>query len=276
MTDETASTVAPAVGAVSSADGTSIAYERSGTGPALVLVDGALCTRAFGPARPLAALLADRFTVYAYDRRGRGDSGDRQPYAVQHEVDDLRAVIAKAAVDTGREVNVYGSSSGAGVALEAAAAGIPMRRLVTYEAPYIADGWKDTSVDHLAAVQALLAQGKNGAAVGYFLTKMVGAPAFMPAMMRLMPKVWKQLTAVAPTLPNDIRVMDGFRLPTERLATIAVPTLVLVGSKAAAPMREAQDALAATIPGARSGVLAGQTHQVSEKAVGPEIAAFSA
>ncbi|MFJ8894081.1 alpha/beta fold hydrolase [Leifsonia sp. NPDC102414] len=276
MTDETASTVAPAVGAVSSADGTSIAYERSGTGPALVLVDGALCTRAFGPARPLAALLADRFTVYAYDRRGRGESGDRQPYAVQHEVDDLRAVIAKAAVDTGGEVNVYGSSSGAGVALEAAAAGIPMRRLVTYEAPYIADGWKDTSVDHLAAVQALLAQGKNGAAVGYFLTKMVGAPAFMPAMMRLMPKVWKQLTTVAPTLPNDIRVMDGFRLPTERLATIAVPTLVLVGSKAAAPMREAQEALAATIPGARSDVLAGQTHQVSEKAVGPEIAAFSA
>jgi len=276
MTEKTASTVAPAVGAVSSADGTSIAYERSGTGPALVLVDGALCTRAFGPARPLAALLADRFTVYAYDRRGRGDSGDRQPYAVQREVDDLRAVIAKAAADTGGEVNVYGSSSGAGVALEAAAAGIPMRRLVTYEAPYIADGWKDTSVDHLAAVQGLLTQGKNGAAVGYFLTKMVGAPAFMPAMMRLMPKVWKQLTVVAPTLPNDIRVMDGFRLPTERLATIAVPTLVLVGSKAAAPMREAQDALAATIPGARSGVLAGQTHQVSEKAVGPEIAAFSA
>lgn len=276
MTEKTASTVAPAVGAVSSADGTSIAYERSGTGPALVLVDGALCTRAFGPARPLAALLADRFTVYAYDRRGRGDSGDRQPYAVQREVDDLRAVIAKAAADTGGEVNVYGSSSGAGVALEAAAAGIPMRRLVTYEAPYIADGWKDTNVDHLAAVQALLIQGKNGAAVGYFLTKMVGAPAFMPAMMRLMPKVWKQLTAVAPTLPNDIRVMDGFRLPTERLATIAVPTMVLVGSKAAAPMREAQDALAATIPGARSGVLAGQTHQVSEKAVGPEIAAFSA
>ncbi|GAB3579504.1 alpha/beta hydrolase [Leifsonia lichenia] len=275
MTDKTASTVAPTTGAVSSEDGTRIVYERSGTGPALVLVDGALCSRAFGPARPLAALLADRFTVYAYDRRGRGESGDRQPYAVQNEVDDLRAVIAQAGADTGGEVDVYGSSSGAGVALEAAAAGIPMRRLVTYEAPYIADGWKDTSVDHLAAVQALLAQGKNGAAVGYFLTKMVGAPVFMPAMMRLMPKVWKQLTAVAPTLPNDIRVMDGFRLPTERLATIAVPTLVLVGSKAADPMREAQDALAATIPGARFGVLAGQTHQVSEKAVGPEIASFS-
>lgn len=274
MTDKTAATVTPSVGAVTSADGTRIAYEHSGSGPALINVDGALCSRAFGPSRPLAAFLSDRFTVYCYDRRGRGDSGDRQPYAVQNEIDDLRAVVDQAAADTGGAVNVYGSSSGAGISLEAAASGVPMRRLVTYEAPYIADGWKDQDVDHLAAVQALLADGKNGAAVSYFLTKMVGAPSFMPVMMRLMPKVWKQLTAVAPTLPNDIRVMSDFRLPTERLSAIGIPSLVLVGSKAAAPMRAAQDALAASIPGSRSGVLAGQTHQVSEKSIGPEIAAY--
>jgi pimeloyl-ACP methyl ester carboxylesterase len=267
---------APATtGTVASADGTRIAYERVGNGPALVQVDGALCYRDFGPSRPLAAELADRFTVYSYDRRGRGDSGDAPGSVPERELEDLRAVIDEASAHSGGgEVAVYGSSSGAAIALEAAAAGAPMRALVTYEVPYVAAGWKNQNVDHLAAVEALLAQGKRGSAVGYFLVKMVGAPAFVPVMMRLMPKVWKQMQGVAPTLPNDIRMMDGFHAPTERLSRIAVPTLVLVGGKAAEPMRQAQDAVAAAVPGARFGVLDGQTHQVSEKAVGPEIAAF--
>ena len=267
---------APATtGTVISADGTRIVYERVGSGPALVLVDGALCTRGFGPARPLAAELADRFTVYSYDRRGRGDSGDTPPSTPGRELEDLRAVIDEAGAHSGGdEVAVYGSSSGAAIALEAAAAGAPIRRLVTYEAPYVAAGWKDGDVDHLTAVESLLAQGKRGSAVSYFLVKMVGVPAVAPLMMRMMPKVWKQLQATAPSLPNDIRMMDGFRVPTDRLARIAVPTLVLVGGKAADPMRTAQEAVAAVVPGARFAVLDGQTHQVSEKAVGPEIAAF--
>ncbi|WP_223690861.1 alpha/beta fold hydrolase [Leifsonia poae] len=263
-------------GTAVSADGTIIAYEKSGSGPAVVLVDGALCYREFGPARSLAATIADRFTVYAYDRRGRGSSGDTAPYDVAREIDDLRAVIEAASAQThATEIAVYGISSGAGLALEAAAAGVPMRALITYEAPYIAAGWKDQDVDHLAALRALLARGKRGAAVGYFMVRMVGAPAIAPLFMRAMPTVWKQLKGAAHTLPNDVRVMSGFRAPTDRLAGIAVPTLVLVGGKAAPAMREAQDEVAAAIPGARFGVLEGQTHQVADTVIGPRIVEFA-
>lgn len=255
---------------VTSADGTTIAYERTGRGPAVVLIDGALCYRDFGPSRPLAAALADHFTVYTYDRRRRGDSGNTEPYAVAREVEDLQAVIAAA----GGDVYVYGISSGAGLALEAAAAGVRMRKLATYEAPYVAARWKDPSVDHLAHMNALLAEDKRGAAVSYFMVKMVGAPAFVPLMMRAMPKVWGQLKGVADSLPNDLRVMGSFRAPTERLATIHVPTLVMVGGKSPAEMRDAQSLIAATVPGATHAVLDGQTHQVSEKAIAPKLQEF--
>ncbi len=253
-----------------SADGTSIAFERVGTGPAVVLVDGALCHRAFGPSRPLAAALADRYTVFAYDRRGRGESGNTQPYSPQRELEDLQAVLARA----GSDVYVYGSSSGAALALEAAASGVRMRKLATYEAPYVAARWKDASVDHLAHMEQLIAADKRGAAVSYFLVKMVGAPAFVPVMMRAMPKVWAQMKGVAPTLPNDLKVMGSFTAPVERFGSIAVPTLVMVGGKAPRPMRDAQDAVAAAIPGSRFAMLDGQTHQVSEKAIAPQLEAF--
>ena len=253
-----------------SADGTPIAFERVGAGPAVVLVDGALCYRAFGPSRPLAAALADRYTVFVYDRRGRGESGNTLPYSPQREIDDLQAVIAAA----GGDAYVYGSSSGAGIALEAAAAGVRMRRLATYEAPYVAARWKDPSVDHLAHMESLIAADKRGAAVSYFLVPMVGAPAFVPVMMRAMPKVWNQMKAAAPTLPYDLRVMGSFTVPTERFESIAVPTLVMVGGKSPRPMRDAQDTIAAAIPGSQFAVLDGQTHQVSEKAIAPQLEAF--
>jgi pimeloyl-ACP methyl ester carboxylesterase len=254
---------------VTSADGTTIAFERSGTGPAVVLVDGALCHRAFGPARPLAAALADRYTVFTYDRRGRGESGNTLPYSPRREIEDLQAVLGAAG-----DAYVYGISSGAGVALEAAAAGTRMRRLATYEAPYVAAGWKDPSVDHLAHMEALIAADKRGAAVSYFLVTMVGAPAFVPVMMRAMPKVWNQMKAVAPTLPYDLQVMGSFTVPVDRFAAVAVPVLVMVGGKSPKPMRDAQDTIAAAIPGARFAVLDGQTHQVSEMAIAPQLETF--
>ncbi|WP_345761090.1 alpha/beta fold hydrolase [Diaminobutyricibacter sp. McL0608] len=255
---------------VTSADGTPIAFERVGTGPAVVLVDGALCHRAFGPSRPLAAALRAHFTVFTYDRRGRGESGNTLPYSPRREIEDLRAVIAAA----GDDAYVYGISSGAGIALEAAAAGVRMRKLATYEAPYVAARWKDPTVDHLAHMEALVAADKRGAAVSYFLVPMVGAPAFVPVMMRAMPKVWNQMKAVAPTLPYDLQVMGSFTAPVERFAAITVPTLVMVGGKAAQPMRDAQDAVAAAIPGSQFAVLDGQTHQVSEKAIAPQLESF--
>ena len=256
-----------------SKDGTRIAFERSGTGPLLVLVDGALCFREFGPGRQLAAELIDRFTVIVYDRRGRGESGDTQPYAAQREFEDLAAVIETA----GGDAFVMGQSSGAGIAYRAAAAGVPMRKLIGYEAPWVGlkPGKDGAPRDYQGELKALLARGENGKAVGYFMVKMVGGPFFLPAMMRLMPKAWKQLQATASTLPYDAEVMGAqFTPPLDELATISVSTLVLCGGKSPKEMQAAEDAVAVAIPGAQHRTLPGQTHQVSPKALASVIAEF--
>jgi pimeloyl-ACP methyl ester carboxylesterase len=256
---------------VVSPDGTEIAVERTGTGPALLLVDGAFCGRTFGPSRALAKELANDFTVYFYDRRGRGDSGDTAPYSVQREIEDLAAVLAH----IGGRPFVYAISSGAGLALEGAAAGLPIARLATYEAPYtgisVVDG---VPVDHRAHLESLLQRDERGAMVSYFLVRMVGAPRFVPVMLRLMPKIWKQQKAVAHTLPYEAQVLNDFELPTDRIAKIDLPVLVMVGGKAAAPMADAQARVASTIPSARLEVLAGQTHQVSAGAIASRVRDF--
>jgi pimeloyl-ACP methyl ester carboxylesterase len=256
-----------------SRDGTRIAFERAGSGPVVVLVDGALCSRSFGPAREVSAQLTDRFTVIIYDRRGRGDSGDTQPYAPEREFDDLAAVIEAA----GGEAFVMGQSSGAGLVYRAAAAGVPMRKLVGYESPWVGTrlGKDGRPRDYLADLRSLLAQGENDKAVGYFLVKMVNAPAFVPLMMRLMPKVRASTRTIAPTLPYDVEVMNGdFEVPTDELARITVPTLVVCGGKSPKTMQAAQDAVAAAIPTAERRTLAGQTHQVSPAALAPVLAEF--
>lgn len=251
-----------------STDGTRIAWERSGTGPALVLVDGALCYREFGPARDLAAALADAYTVYIYDRRGRGESDDTVPFSPEREFDDLAAVIAA----TGGPAYVLGQSSGGALALQAAASGVPMTKVAAYESPWVGlrpakDG---TPRNYHAELDALLADDKRGAAVGYFMVKMVGAPAFVPYMMRLMPKVWKQLQSVAHTLAYDAAVMGpAFEPPMSLLARITQPALIMAGGKAKREMLAAQEAVAAAIPGSRHEVLDGQTHQVSPLALAP-------
>lgn len=256
-----------------SADGTRIAFERRGQGPLLVLVDGALCSRAFGPARQVAAAFEDAFTVVAYDRRGRGESGDTAPYDVAREVDDLAAVIDAA----GGQAAVLGQSSGGALALEAAAAGVPMRRLAVYEAPYVGlrrnrDG---SPRDYHGELAALLDAGERGKAVDYFMVKMVKGPAFLPLMFRLMRKPWAVLRATAHTLRYDAAVMgSGFTPPTERLARIATPTLVMCGGKAAPEMADAQRQVASAVPGAAHRMLPGQTHQVSPAALRAAVAEF--
>ena len=256
---------------VTSADGTRIAIEKTGTGPSLVLVDGAMCSLEFGPARDVAAQLADRYTVYLYDRRGRGRSGDTEPYAVEREIEDLAAVIEAA----GGDAFVMGQSSGAALALQAAAAGVPMRKLAVYEAPYVGvNPVRGRTPDYLADLEALLAQGKRGAMIDYFMVRMVGGPAFLPVMMRLMPKVWKQLTAVAPSLLNDTRILGDFVVHPASFAGVRVPTLVMGGSKAKPAMRKAVEDVAAAVTAAPPVILAGQTHNVSPAVLAPELAAF--
>jgi pimeloyl-ACP methyl ester carboxylesterase len=256
---------------VTSKDGTTIAYETVGTGPALVLVDGALCYRDFGPCRSLANHLADRFTVYFYDRRGRGESGDVQPYAPEREIEDLAAVISAA----GGDAFVLGLSSGGGLALLAAASGVPMKKLASYEAPYVGQVViKGKPVDTVAELRALLARGDRAGAVSFFMVKVVGGPVFLPLMMKLMPKVWKQLQGVAHTLPYDTELMDGFVIPVATLKKITVPTLVMGGGKAKPNMAAAVQGVADAVPGSVHKTLAGQTHQVKDEAIAPELIAF--
>jgi pimeloyl-ACP methyl ester carboxylesterase len=258
------------VSEVRSKDGTTIAYDRSGKGPALILVDGALCSRAFGPSPKLSALLARHFTVYVYDRRGRGQSSDPHPYAPAREVEDIAALVGVA----GGSAFLLGLSSGGALALEAAASGLPVNRVVAYEPPYVDDSGQRGGAEYAGHLERLIAQGNRGGAVKYFMKDMVGAPAPMVMMMRLMPWVWRKLEAVAHTLPYDAAVMTAFRIPRARFASIGVPTLVMNGSKTDPRLREAAQKIAHAIPAALHRELAGQTHNVKPDVLVPAVVEF--
>ncbi len=257
-----------------SLDGTTIAYDQAGSGPALVLVDGALCTRTQGPMAGIAPLLAERFTVYTYDRRGRGDSGDHSPYAVQREIEDLDAVIDAA----GGSAYVHGISSGGALALEAANSGSSIKKLAVYEAPYVVDDSRPPAPEGFAGqVSALVEAGKRGAAVKAFMTKGVRVPAVFVAMMGVMP-MWPRLKAVANTLPYDLAIMGdgqlGNPLPAGKWASITAPTLVIGGGKSPAWLHGAVAAVADSVPGASRRTLDGQTHLVKAKVLAPVLTEF--
>jgi pimeloyl-ACP methyl ester carboxylesterase len=255
---------------VTSADGTTIAYERSGSGPALVLVDGAMCYRAAGPMRPLAALLKDGFTVYTYDRRGRGESSDSAPYAVAREVDDLRALIALA----GGEAYVYAISSGAALALACAAADVGITRLALYEPPFLSevdDGARRKN-EYTARLNGLLHAGRGGDAVALFMTY-VGMPAGAIAGMRAQPG-WATLEAIAPTLAYDDEVLGDGRVPRDLASTITGPAVVLAGSASPQGLQQAAKATADALPKAEHRTLDGQTHDVAPDALAPVLVEF--
>lgn len=254
-----------------SADGTRIAYDVNGTGPALVIVEGALCHRGMGTAKSIRASLGGEFTVHAYDRRGRGESGiGETAYEVQREVEDLMAVLDAA----GDDAYVFGCSSGAALALEAARQRVPMKALAVYEAPFIVDDTHPANDPELGnRIEAMVAAGNPGGAVKLFM-RTVGVPGFGIAMMQLMP-VWKGLKAVAPTLPNDFKIVlpfeQGEPLPAGYYAGVAVPTLVIAGGKSPEYMCNAQAAIAEQVAGAKLVTLAGQTHMVKAKATTPAL-----
>ncbi len=247
---------------VISKDGTAIAFDRVGAGPTVVAVDGALCTRAFGATPKLVPVLSRHFTVITYDRRGRGDSGDTQPYAREREIEDLAAVLEAA----GEPSYVVGFSSGAAIALDAAASGVPIRKLVAYEPPYMIDD-PGRHADHESALRRMIAEGKRGDAVTYFMRDMVGIPAPFVFLMRLMPGMWRNVKAVAHTLPYDAAVMGDWSLPRDRFASIRAPTIAMYGEKTDPRLRKAARAVGAAIPGAREHVLAGQAHDVKPEAM---------
>ncbi len=258
---------------VLSKDGTAIAFERSGAGPAVILVDGALCSRAFGPMPNLARLLARRFTVFMYDRRGRGDSGDTRPHAREREVEDIEALIQAA----GGSAFVLGLSSGAALALEAAASRVNITKLAVYEPPFMVDdGGHHAAAGHEAQLNRMIAAGRRGEAVRYFMREMVGLPAIFVVLMRLMPGMWRKLEAVAHTLPYDAAVMGDFSVPTARLASNTIPTLVIHGEKTDARLKKAARVVAEAVPGAQYRTLRGQTHNVKPEVLAPVLVEFFA
>jgi pimeloyl-ACP methyl ester carboxylesterase len=256
---------------VTSKDGTSIAFERNGQGPALILIDGAICYRGFGPMPALSALLSENFTVYTYDRRGRGESSDTQPYAVEREVEDLEALINEA----GGSAFVYGISSGAALALEAALRlGSKIRKLAIYEPPYNSDASAQQAAKAYATeIRELIAAGRRGDAVARFMGY-VGMPAEAVDGMRQAP-MWPMFEAVAPTLANDAACLgDGFPVPTARVVGVTVPTLVMNGGAGLPFMGVTARALAKAIPNAQHRILEGQTHDLAADAVAPVLVEF--
>jgi pimeloyl-ACP methyl ester carboxylesterase len=258
--------------AVLSRDGTPIACERRGQGRPLILVDGALCSRAMGPSLQLARALEGSFTVFRYDRRGRGDSGDTAPYAVEREVDDIEAVLQAA----GGEAFVWGMSSGAMLALKAAARLPGIKKLALYEAPLIVDDSRKTTQADWATIRQAIADGRRGDAVTAFL-KSVGMPGLLIALMRLTP-IWRKLKAVAHTLPYDGAIVAadqlGQRLDPARWTSLSVPTLVTDGGKSPLWMQHGNKALAEALPNARYRTLAGQNHMLKAVAHVPVLTAF--
>ena len=250
-----------------SRDGTSIAYRRRGDGPPVILVGGALSTAA--DEAPLAALLAPRFTVVTYDRRGRGASGDGGPYSPRREIEDLAAVVAAA----GERVSLFGMLSGGALAVEATAAGLPVDLLAVYEPPYTPgpDGllYKSRCT---ARLRRLLADGDRGGAVELYLSR-TGVPRETVARMRRAP-LWPGLEAVAHTLAYDDALLGDGSLPVGRLASITARTLVVTGGSSTQQAHESTLALAAAIPRARHRTLTGQTRELAPHVIAPVLAEF--
>ena len=260
---------------VRSADGTAIAHESAGDGPALILVGGAFSFRRYKSWVQLFELLAPRFRVVSYDRRGRGDSGDAREYAVEREIDDLAALVQAA----GGAAHVFGMSSGGVLALRAAAAGVPIERAVVYQPPFGVDASGHLPPhDFGPRLRALAASGNRGATASYFMREGMGAPRVFVGLLRIARPIWKNLAAVAHTLPYDYAVMSdtvhGKPLANEPWASIVTPTLVVDGGKSPASLRRAADALAGHMPNAERRTLDGQSHNLSMKLMAPVLEEF--
>ena len=260
---------------VRSKDGTAIAYDRVGKGAPLILVGGAFSYRGWKGFVQLADLLADRYTVVSYDRRGRGGSGNAAPYAVEREFEDLEAIVEVA----GGSAHVFGMSSGSVLALKAAGAGVAVDRLVMYQPPFIVDTEGHVAPPGFAArLDELVAKDDRSGAAKHFMRHGMGVPAPFVAMMRAARPLWRNLKAVAPTLPYDLAVMgedvQGRPLQNEPWAGIATPTLIADGGKSPAQLRRAADQLAERLPNARRRTLDGQSHNVAMQVLAPAIHEF--
>ncbi len=262
---------------VTSADGTRIAYDRYGEGPVLVLVNGAMGYRKFKKFEQIASALSNHCTVINYDRRGRGDSGAAGLVSVQHEVDDIAALIEAA----GGRASLWGWSSGAAVALRAAAADVGVEQLVLYEIPFKTDpDAKYPTDDYGARLQQIVAEGDSTRAAKHFMRNAVGMPGLLVNLMSLTP-IFRKFAANGLTLSFDHAAlgdhnMHGRPLDAQEWAAVTCPTLVVYGSKTYPALKHASSALANVLPNATLRELPGQNHNVSSRAIVPVLAQFVA
>jgi len=252
-----------------SADGTIIAYDHAGDGPALIVAVGAFCTRkTFVPPDELK----QHFSVYTYDRRGRGDSTDTEPFSAEREYEDLAAVAAASSASS-EPPFVFGHSSGAAIALRAAARGVPMQAIVAYEAPFPTSETPHPSVaDPASHIRELVRDGRRNDAVMFWMRDVVRAPAEMVARMEGAPWV-AGLEALTPTLPYDIAVTDG-GIPVAELATITVPVLVIGGTNSPGWFQQSVAKQAAAIPGGRLTMVDGYGHDAPAQVITPILVEF--
>lgn len=260
---------------VTSKDGTKIAFDKTGSGPAVIIVNGAMQFRAFDPFMAnFAAMLSKHFTVYNYDRRGRGESGDTQPFAKEREIEDLQALVA----DAGGKAMVVGFSSGSALTLDAAAVTPGITRVAVYEPPFIVDDSRPPlPADYITHLNQLVAEGKRDEAVMYFLKVAVGIPDEYLGGMDQNPG-WDTMLQIARTIAYDgafvIDIMQGKPLPTKRWANVTVPTLVIEGSASVTFFHTGADALADVLKNASRKTLEGQTHEVAPEVLVPVIVEF--
>jgi len=254
---------------LTSPDGTTIAYTRTGDGPPLVLVDGAMCYRGAGPMDAMAEQLRDAFTVYTYDRRGRGESTDTLPWAVEREVEDLAALVGVA----GGPVGVYAMSSGGALALATAAVTPAISRLALYEPPYVSEaGLRDRAEEYTHELTTALAGNRHGDAIAAFMSY-VGVPAPVVAGMRAGPG-WDRLEAIAPTLAYDDGLMAGSLVPRQLTEAVVAPVLVVTGGGSPPFLQAAGQAVADALPHGARATLEGQTHDVEATALAPVLREF--
>lgn len=252
---------------VISKDGTTIAFDRIGEGPAVVLVSGGSVDRL--SLAPLAQELASELTVLNYDRRGRGPSGDTPPYAIDREIEDIEAVVEAA----GGEAAIFGSSSGAVLAMFAAEAGLGVGKLAMWEPPFIPEGFPKPPEDQVEQYETMVAEGRRGDAVEFFMARVVGMPAEFVAGARTQPW-WGATEALAHTLAYDARIMGDYEIPLDRAANVKVPTLVVAGGADIPFMRETAQALADALPDGQVRFLDGQGHNVDLTILAPVLKEF--
>jgi pimeloyl-ACP methyl ester carboxylesterase len=260
---------------VTSKDGTQIAFDKTGPGPAVILVNGAMQFRAFDPfMAKFADLLSQHFTVYNYDRRGRGESGNNQPFAKEREIEDLQALVEHA----GGSAMALGFSSGSAVTLDTAAVTPGITKVALYEPPFIVDDSRPPlPTDYVTHLNELVADGKRDEAVKYFLNVAVGIPEEYLGNMDQTPG-WDTMLGIAHTISHDgsfvIDLMQGNPMPTDRWSTVTAPVLVIEGSASVTFFHTGADALAGVLKNGSRQTLEGQTHEVDPELLAPVVTEF--